>query len=129
MDDTAGNCITTVSSADTCQLNSTALECGSNNFRASSCLCKPGSTDNRNCQLTGILKQPWLGNIPSKVLFAAFVPFGIGNGDSVGPQEIDASTKRVLLSDPVVFYRREQTDLFVSLKPSDMSGASQMLGL
>lgn len=54
-DDTAGNCITTVSSADTCQLNSTALECGSNNFRASSCLCKPGSTDNRNCQLTGIL--------------------------------------------------------------------------
>lgn len=47
-----GECITTVSLADTCGLNSTSLECMANEFRASSCICQPDVIDSR-CQFKG----------------------------------------------------------------------------
>ena len=50
----------------------------------------------------------------NNLLFTAFLPFGIGNGDTVGPRQIDASTDPVQLNLPIVFYYQEQTELFVS---------------
>jgi hypothetical protein len=43
-----------------------------------------------------------------------FFPFGVENGDEVGPMESDASTSEIHLDDPVVFYLRNQTNLYVS---------------
>ena len=43
-----------------------------------------------------------------------FFPFGVGNGDEVGPLESDASTSVIHLDDPIAFFLRNQTDLYVS---------------
>ena len=53
----AGNCITTVREADTCDFNSTVIDCGPTDpqgaieFRSLECLCPRSSTDTR-CRLT-----------------------------------------------------------------------------
>ena len=49
----AGNCVTGVSSADVCGVNSTSLECSGGGFTASSCICQPEALNNSKCQLTG----------------------------------------------------------------------------
>jgi len=43
-----------------------------------------------------------------------FFPFGIGNGDQVGPHEIDSSTGKIPLSEVVTFYQKDQSALYVS---------------
>ena len=49
----AGNCVTGVSSADVCGVNSTSLECSGGGFTASSCICQPEALNNSKCQLKG----------------------------------------------------------------------------
>ena len=44
-----------------------------------------------------------------------FIPFGIGNGDSVVPPAIDASSPVIQLDYPLLFFKKEYTDLYVSL--------------
>ena len=44
-----------------------------------------------------------------------FFPFGIGNGDTVGPRAIDATSNVMHLDIPIIFYQKEETDLYVSL--------------
>ena len=44
-----------------------------------------------------------------------FFPFGIGSGDTVGPREIDATSNVIHLDIPIIFYQKEETDLYVSL--------------
>ena len=51
----SGNCVTGVSSADVCGVNSTSLECSGGGFTASSCICQPEALNNSKCQLTGEL--------------------------------------------------------------------------
>ena len=65
----------------------------------------------------------WINYVHSTfkvVLFALFMlleffPFGIGSGDTVGPREIDATSNVIHLDIPIIFYQKEETDLYVSL--------------
>lgn len=44
---------------------------------------------------------------------ADFFVFGIGNGDKVGPQEIDATTEAISMAVPISFFLAEYRDLYV----------------
>ena len=44
-----------------------------------------------------------------------FFPFGIGNGDTVGPRAADTSSEVIHLDVPIIFYQKAETDLYVSL--------------
>ena len=46
--------------------------------------------------------------------FPVFVPFGIVNGDAVGPPTIDGVVGPLSLSDPIVFNLREHRSIYVS---------------
>ena len=49
------------------------------------------------------------------LLSLEFFPFGIGNGDTVGPRAVDASSEVIHLDVPIIFYQKTETDLYVSL--------------
>ena len=44
-----------------------------------------------------------------------FFPFGIGNGDNVGPRAVDESSEVIRLDVPIIFFQKAETDLYVSL--------------
>ena len=49
------------------------------------------------------------------LLSLEFFPFGIGNGDTVGPRAVDESSEAIHLDVPIIFYQKAETDLYVSL--------------
>ena len=51
----------------------------------------------------------------TSLMLLDFFPFGIGNGDTVGPRAVDASSKVMYLDVPIIFYQKAETDLYVSL--------------
>ncbi len=47
---------------------------------------------------------------------SGFVPFGIINGDQVGPHAIDGVTDPINLDVPIVFNHKEQQTIYVSMQ-------------
>ena len=46
--------------------------------------------------------------------FIDFLPFGMIEGDSIGPRSVDGSTMRIPLDIPVVFNLKEYSNVIVS---------------
>ena len=53
-------------------------------------------------------------NYVTIVITADFLPFGVGSGDMIGSQEVDAADD-ISVDSPVVFFLQNYSNIFVSL--------------
>ena len=70
-------------------------------------MCSPGLNNNtpHSCILVHLL---------TIIIGFDFLPFGVGNGDAKLPRASDSSEGLINLSVPIVFYQREENNLYVS---------------
>ena len=110
----AGLCITGVSQEEVCELKSTALGCVGDNLIASGCICEPGFAGSRPCDLAG-KTQNFINLHKELTVLPDFIPFGVANGDQIGPRAIDGTTESISLDVPIVFNFVEHYNVYVSL--------------
>ena len=98
-------------------MNSTSFECVFNTLTVSNCLCSEGFTGRRRCALAG--KVIWLAYLITHLqnFHSEYLPFGMPEGDIVGPREIDDVSDPISLSCPIVFNLQEYRNIFVRYCP------------